>query len=139
MLKGILPLLFLYFISLACFSQNSDSLPEELLDETFGVEKLILLNQLSKNYLNENTLESVRNLAEVAKRRNQSLAQMALAWVLRDPRITSALIGASRISQLEENVQALSNLSFSTEELAEIDKWANDAGLNIWVESSTAG
>ena len=92
-----------------------------------------------ENHLNESTLESVRNLAEVAKRRNQSLAQMALAWVLRDPRITSALIGASRISQLEENVQALSNLSFSTEELAEIDKWANDAGLNIWVESSTAG
>lgn len=92
-----------------------------------------------ENYLSDSALESVRNLAEVAKRRGQSLAQMALAWVLRDPRVTSALIGASRISQLEENVAALSNLTFAADELAEIDQWANDAGLNIWAESSTAG
>lgn len=92
-----------------------------------------------QNYLDEGTLEKVRNLANIAQQRGQTLAQMALAWVLRDPRVTSALIGASRISQLEENVAALSNLSFTAEELAEIDQWANDAGLNIWAESSTAG
>lgn len=91
------------------------------------------------NYLDERTLEKVRNLAAIAQRRSQSLAQMALAWVLRDPRVTSALIGASRISQLEENVAALSNRSFTADELAEIDQWANDAGLNLWAESSSAG
>lgn len=92
-----------------------------------------------ENYLEDSTLEKIRNLAAIAERRGQTLAQMALAWVLRDPRVTSALIGASRISQLEENVAALSNLSFSAEELAEIDLWASDAGLNIWAASSTAG
>lgn len=92
-----------------------------------------------QNYLDDGTLENVRNLAKIAQQRGQTLAQMALAWVLRDPRVTSALIGASRISQLEENVAALSNLSFTADELAEIDQWANDAGLNIWAESSTAG
>lgn len=92
-----------------------------------------------ENYLEDGTLEKIRNLAAIAERRGQSLAQMALAWVLRDSRVTSALIGASRISQLEENVAALSNLSFSAEELAEIDQWASDAGLNIWAASSTAG
>ena len=91
------------------------------------------------NYLDADALEKVRNLADIARRRGQSLAQMAIAWVLRDPRVTSALIGASRISQLEENVAALANLSFSAEELAEIDRWASDAGLNIWAESSTSG
>ena len=92
-----------------------------------------------ENYLDENTLDKIRHLADIAQRRGQSLAQMALAWTLRDPRVTSALIGASRISQLEENVAALSNTSFSSDELAEIDHWASDAGLNIWAASSTAG
>lgn len=92
-----------------------------------------------ENFLEETTLDKIRKLADIAERRGQTLAQMALAWVLRDPRVTSALIGASRISQLEENVAALSNLSFSAEELAEIDQWASDAGLNIWAASSTAG
>ncbi len=91
------------------------------------------------NYLESATLEKIRNLAAIAERRGQTLAQMALAWVLRDPRVTSALIGASRISQLEENVAALSGLSFSDGELAEIDQWASDAGLNIWAASSQAG
>ncbi|MDR3412476.1 MAG: L-glyceraldehyde 3-phosphate reductase [Formivibrio sp.] len=92
-----------------------------------------------ENFLSPANLEKIQGLADIAKRRGQSLAQMALAWVLRDARVTSALIGASKISQLEENVAALSNLSFSNEELAEIDVWASDADLNIWVASSTAG
>jgi L-glyceraldehyde 3-phosphate reductase len=91
-----------------------------------------------ENFLQEGTLDKIRKLTAIAERRGQTLAQMALAWVLRDPRISSALIGASRISQLEENVAALSNLSFAPEELQEIDLWASDADLNIWAASSTA-
>ena len=76
---------------------------------------------------------------EIANRRGQSLAQMALTWVLRHPQVTSALIGASRITQLEENVAALNRLDFTPEELAEIDRWAGEANLNIWSASSMAG
>ena len=92
-----------------------------------------------ENYVTAANLEKIRHLAEIAKRRGQSLAQMALAWVLRDSQVSSALIGASKISQLEENIAALSNLNFSPEELAEIDLWASEAELNIWAASSTAG
>ena len=84
-------------------------------------------------------MERIQSLMKIAERRGQSLAQMALAWVLRHPQVTSALIGASRISQLEENVAALNNLAFTPEELAEIDHWAADANLNIWAASSAAG
>ena len=90
------------------------------------------------NYITPETLERIQKLSEIAARRGQSLAQMALAWVLRHPQVSSALIGASRISQLEENIAALSNLAFSAEEVAEIDTWAKDAGLNIWSASSNA-
>ena len=91
------------------------------------------------NYVTDANLEKIRQLGAIAARRGQSLAQMALAWVLRDAQVSSALIGASKISQLEENVAALANLSFSPDELAEIDVWAKDADLNIWAASSTAG
>jgi L-glyceraldehyde 3-phosphate reductase len=80
----------------------------------------------------------VRALNEIAQRRGQKLASMALAWVLRDPRVTSALIGASSVEQLETNVAALDNLSFTDAELAEIDQHAADAGINIWAQSSGA-
>lgn len=92
-----------------------------------------------ENFLAPETLAAIGALSEIARGREQSLAQMAIAWVLRDPRITSALIGASKISQLEENIAALNNLNFSPAECAEIDRWAKDAGLNIWQASSTAG
>ncbi len=92
-----------------------------------------------ENYVTPANLDKVRHLTEIANRRGQSLAQMALAWVLRHPQVTSALIGASKISQLEENIAALTNLNFSLEELAEIDIWASDADLNIWAASSSAG
>lgn len=91
------------------------------------------------NYVTESNLEKIGQLAAIAERRGQTLAQMALAWVLRQPQVSSALIGASKISQLEENVAALANLSFTPDELAEIDLWAKDADLNIWAESSSAG
>jgi L-glyceraldehyde 3-phosphate reductase len=88
---------------------------------------------LSVGMLTEDNLTKIRGLNEIAKRRGQSLAQMALAWTLRDPRITSALVGASSVGQLEQNVASLDNLDFSPEELAGIDNYATEAGINIWV------
>ena len=93
---------------------------------------------LKKDFINEENMARVKALNEIAQRRGQALAQMALAWVLRDPRVTSALIGASSVQQLETNVAALDNLAFTDEELAEIDQHAVDAGINIWAESSHA-
>ena len=93
---------------------------------------------LKKDFINEENMARVKALNEIAQRRGQTLAQMALAWVLRDPRVTSALIGASSVEQLETNVAALENLDFTADELAEIDQHAVDAGINIWAESSGA-
>ncbi|GLU34231.1 L-glyceraldehyde 3-phosphate reductase [Trinickia caryophylli] len=92
---------------------------------------------LQAGHLSEQNLERVRKLNAIAERRGQSLAQMALAWVLRDARVTSALIGASRAEQVRENVAALANLAFSEEELAEIDRHATESGINLWEKPST--
>jgi L-glyceraldehyde 3-phosphate reductase len=78
----------------------------------------------------------VRALSEIADRRGQTLAQLALAWTLRDPRMTSTLVGASSVEQLEANVAALENLDFSEDELAEIDQYATESDINIWARSS---
>ena len=91
---------------------------------------------LSPDLINDQALAKIRALNEIAVRRGQTLAQLALAWTLRDPRITSALIGASSVEQLEANVAALDTLDFSEEELAEIDQYATEADINIWAESS---
>jgi L-glyceraldehyde 3-phosphate reductase len=93
---------------------------------------------LSPDLLAPQTVEKIRALNEVAARRGQSLAQLALAWVLRDPRVTSALIGASSVDQLEANVAALDRLDLSADELAEIDRYATDGRINIWSRSSEA-
>ena len=93
---------------------------------------------LSAEMLTEGTLAKVRALNKIATRRGQALAQMALAWTLRDSRVTSALIGASSIGQLEQNVAALHNLDFSPQELAEIDRYATESGINLWAASSTS-
>jgi len=74
----------------------------------------------------------LRALNAVAERRGQTLAQLALAWALRDARVTSLVIGASSVGQLEQNVAALGNLSFTGDELAEIDKYATDGGVDLW-------
>ncbi len=92
---------------------------------------------LSADLLTERTLEKIRALNEIAARRGQTLAQMALAWALRDPRVSSALVGASSVEQLEANVAALDRLDFSGEELSEIDRYASDSGINLWAESSS--
>jgi L-glyceraldehyde 3-phosphate reductase len=91
---------------------------------------------LSQQMLTEERLEKVRSLNDLARRRGQTLAQMALAWTLRDPRITAAVIGASSVAQLEQNVAALDKLELSPEELEEIDRSATESGINLWARSS---
>ena len=93
---------------------------------------------LDPSFLSEENLERVRALAAIAAERGQSLAQLAIAWVLRDPRVTSALIGASSVAQLDDSLGALENLDFSEEELARIEPHAVDAGVDIWKEPRTA-
>jgi L-glyceraldehyde 3-phosphate reductase len=93
---------------------------------------------LSRNQLNEQTLAKVRALNEIAARRGQTLAQLALAWTLRDPRMTSTLVGASSLEQLENNVAALDRLELSDDELAEIDRYATESDINIWSEAKPA-
>jgi L-glyceraldehyde 3-phosphate reductase len=85
--------------------------------------------------LSEQNLAHVRALNDLAKERGQTLAQMAIAWVLRDPRVTSALIGARTVEQLQDSLAAVRNLDFSDEELATIDQFATDAGIDIWTSS----
>ncbi len=93
---------------------------------------------LTSDMLEEDTLAHVRALNEIASRRGQSLAQMAIAWTVRDPRVTSALVGARTVEQLEDSLGGLRALDFSDDELAEIDQHAVDAGINIWEASSDA-
>jgi L-glyceraldehyde 3-phosphate reductase len=91
---------------------------------------------LSPELITDEVLEKIRALNEIAAARGQTLAQLALAWTLRDPRVTSALIGASSVAQLEANVAALDRLDFTDDELAEIDRFATESGVNIWAASS---
>ncbi|RKX34131.1 MAG: aldo/keto reductase [Verrucomicrobia bacterium] len=90
-------------------------------------------------FLKEDVLERVRGLNDIAIRRGQSLAQMALAWCFQNPSMTSLLIGASRLSQLEENVRFVENTEFAQDELADIDQYAVESGINLWAASSDAG
>jgi L-glyceraldehyde 3-phosphate reductase len=91
---------------------------------------------MGEDMLTESRLAKVRALNDIAARRGQSLAQLALAWALRDPRMTSLVIGASSVAQLEANVAVLDHLDLSADELAEIDKHATDADINLWAASS---
>jgi L-glyceraldehyde 3-phosphate reductase len=93
---------------------------------------------LGGEQLSEGNLARVRALHQIAARRGQTLAQMAVAWTLRDPRVTSAVLGASSVAQLQDNVAALDNLAFDDDELAEIDRHAVEAGINLWAASSSA-
>jgi len=92
----------------------------------------------TRDLLTDANLANVRGLDEIARRRGQSLAQMALAWTLRDPRVVSALVGASSVEQLEDNLAALDHLAFEPAELAEIDRFAVEGGVNLWAPSSNA-
>jgi L-glyceraldehyde 3-phosphate reductase len=93
---------------------------------------------LSTELMTDETLRHVRALNEIAQQRGQSLAQMALAWALRDRRVTSVLVGASSVRQLEANVAALDDLTFTDDELAAIDRDAVEAGINLWHSSSAS-
>ncbi|CAM5682490.1 oxidoreductase [Streptomyces canarius] len=87
---------------------------------------------LDASWLTDDLRDRLRALNDIAARRGQTLAQLALAWALRDERVTSLVIGASRVEQLEQNVAALENLSFGDEELAEIDRYATEGGVDLW-------
>ena len=92
-------------------------------------------SSLLKDFLNAENIGRVRSLSEIAKKRGQSLAQMAIAWVLRDRRVTSALIGARNVEQLDDSLDALKKLDFSGAELEEIDRHAQDAGIDLWKDA----
>ena len=91
---------------------------------------------MSADMLTEERLSRVRALNEVAARRGQTLAELALVWALRDPRMTSLVIGASSVAQLEDNVAALTDTDLTDAELAEIDRYATDSDIDLWAESS---
>jgi L-glyceraldehyde 3-phosphate reductase len=91
---------------------------------------------LSPSLIDEQALAKIRALNEIAGRRGQTLAQLALAWTLRDPRVTSTLVGASSVEQLEANVATLEKLDLTDDELAEIDRYATEADINLWAASS---
>jgi L-glyceraldehyde 3-phosphate reductase len=96
------------------------------------------LDSLEMSMINDQNLANVRALNEIASERGQTLAQLALAWVLRDDRVTSALIGAGSVAQLDDNLDALNNLTFTSEELARIDQYAIDGDIDIWRGPSTS-
>ena len=89
-------------------------------------------SSLLREFLNETNLKRARALNEIAAGRGQSLAQMAIAWVLRDRRVTSALVGARNVEQLDDSLDALKNLQFNKAELKEIDRHARDSGIDLW-------
>jgi L-glyceraldehyde 3-phosphate reductase len=95
-------------------------------------------SSLTEDMISDDILAHVRALTAIAERRGQSLAQMALAWALRDPRVTSLVAGASSVKQLEQNVQALDHLEFSADELAEIDRHAVESGIDLWRGPATS-
>ena len=95
-------------------------------------------SSLDESQLSEQNRDHIRALNELAQQRGQSLAQLALAWALRDQRVTSVLVGASSVHQLEQNVRALDRLDFTADELAEIDRYAVEGGINLWQDSSSS-
>jgi L-glyceraldehyde 3-phosphate reductase len=88
--------------------------------------------------LTDENLAKVRGLSDIARGRGQTLAQMAIAWILRDPRVTAAVVGASSVAQLDDTLGALDRLDFADDELKEIDRYATESGVNLWEASSTA-
>jgi len=99
--------------------------------------RAVKADSLTKEMITEENLRRIRELNAIAERRGQTLAQMAIAWVLRDLRVTSALIGARTVDQLADSLKSLGNLAFSVDELREIDRYATEGGIDIWKESSS--
>ncbi|HEY7046369.1 MAG TPA: L-glyceraldehyde 3-phosphate reductase [Jatrophihabitantaceae bacterium] len=113
-------------------------LTNKYLDGVPADSRMAANSSLSRDFLTEQNLNHIGALNDIAKRRGQSLAQMALAWCLRDERISSLVIGASSVGQLDENLAALQNLEFSVDELAEIDRHAVEGGIDLWRGSATS-
>jgi L-glyceraldehyde 3-phosphate reductase len=114
-------------------------LTDKYLDGVPATSRAASADSFDASLLSEDNVARVRKLNEIARGRDQTLAQMAIAWTLRDPRVTSALMGASSWEQIEEALSAVRNVEFSTAELDEIDRYAVDGGINIWAASSEAG
>jgi L-glyceraldehyde 3-phosphate reductase len=135
--RGLLDVLSSEGIGCIVFSPLAQGmLTDKYLDGVPESSRAAEEGSFSREMLTDENLERVRALNEIAQRRGQSLAQLALAWTLRDSRVTSALVGASSVGQLEQNVAALERLEFDDAELAEIERHAEDAGINIWEPSS---
>ncbi|HEX2755380.1 MAG TPA: L-glyceraldehyde 3-phosphate reductase [Candidatus Limnocylindrales bacterium] len=113
-------------------------LTDRYLDGVQAGSRVTAKDSFAPEFLSEANLAKVRALNEIAKARGQSLAQMAIAWILRDPRVTSAVVGASSVEQLTDTLGALDQLDFSPDELAAIDRHATESGVNLWAASSDA-
>jgi L-glyceraldehyde 3-phosphate reductase len=113
-------------------------LTDRYFDGVPGDSRVAQNKSLDASLLNDRNMTHIRALHELAQRRGQTLAQLALAWALRDSRVTSVLIGASSVAQLDQNVGALANLTFTADELAEIDRYAVEGGINLWAGPSTS-
>jgi L-glyceraldehyde 3-phosphate reductase len=113
-------------------------LTDRYLDGIPADSRVAQRKSLDASLLNEQNMTHIRALHKLAERRGQTLAQLALAWVLRDERVTSVLLGASSVAQLEQNVGALGNLGFTPDELTEIDNYAVEGGINLWAGPSTS-
>ena len=113
-------------------------LTDRYLDGVPPGSRMTAKGSFAAEFLSDENLAKVRALNEIAKRRGQTLAQMAIAWILRDPRVTSALVGASSVEQLTDTLGALDRLDFDVAELAEIDRYATESDVNLWVPSITA-
>jgi L-glyceraldehyde 3-phosphate reductase len=123
-------------IGCICFSPLAQGLlTDRYLDGVPEDSRIARNLSLDPAQLNEQTVAKVAGLREIAARRGQTLAAMALAWTLRDPRVTSTLVGASTVEQLEANARALERLDFSSDELAEIDRFATESDINLWATS----
>ncbi len=130
---GLLNTLEEYGVGSIVFSPLAQGmLTDKYLNEIPENSRAAQSKSLDPNFLNETNMSNIKALNQIALSRGQSLAQMAIAWVLRDDRVTSALIGASSVQQLENSVAALNQREFTQEELIEIDKYAQEAGINIW-------
>jgi L-glyceraldehyde 3-phosphate reductase len=137
---GLLPVLEEEGIGCIAFSPLAQGmLTNKYLKEVPAGSRATADKSLRPEFMSQENLEKVRGLDAIARARGQSLAQMAIAWVLRDRRVTTALIGASRPEQVEDCVAALGRREFTEDELAQIDKLATDGGINLWAASSAHG
>jgi L-glyceraldehyde 3-phosphate reductase len=113
-------------------------LTDRYLDEIPAGSRASRRSSITAGMLNETNLDRVRALRTIAIERGQKVSQLALSWALRDPRVTSLVVGASNVTQLEENVAALGNMSFTSEELERIDEFAVEGDIDLWRGAATS-